>query len=281
MDVQDVMSTPVTTVTPDTLVQTASRVMRDAQIQHLPVVTDAATLVGILTDRDLRRAAASDVPHLAKHEQRSQLDQLRVREIMTPEVITVRGTIALREAGQLVLQHKVGCLPVVRDDHTLIGIITVTDLLRMVITHPEAGRVRRVRSVMHTPLITVTPEMSLAEAHNLMRVHHIRHLPVVRGPGYQRLVGLLTDRDLREATPSPATTLTRGRIAAQLATTAVQTCMTTPVLWIGPEAELAQAARLLVERRIGCLPVVDHGTLVGVVTARDCVQALLQTTSVI
>jgi acetoin utilization protein AcuB len=279
MDVQDVMSTPVTTVTPDTLVQTASRVMRDAQIRHLPIVTDEATLVGILTDRDLRRAVPSDVPHLVKYEQHSQLDQLRVREIMTPEVLTVRGPTALREAGQLVLQHKVGCLPVVRNHHTLVGIITVTDLLRVFMTQHEAGRVLRVRSVMHTPLITITPEMSLAEAHRLMRIHHIRHLPVVRGPGYQRLVGMLTDRDLREATPSPATTLTRGRITAQMATTAVQTCMTTLVLWIGPEAELAQAARLLVERRIGCLPVVDHGTLVGMVTARDCVQALLQTAS--
>ena len=281
MDVQDVMSTPVTTVTPNTLVRTASRVMRDAQIRHLPVVTDEDTLVGILTDRDLRRAAASDIPHLAKHEQRSQLEQLRVREIMTPEVVTVSGTTALREAGQLLRQHKVGCLPVVRDHHTLVGIITVTDLLRMLITQHEAGRVLRVRSLMHTPLITVTPEMSLAEAHHLMRAHHIRHLPVVRGPGYQRLVGMLTDRDLREATPSPATALTRGRITAQMATTAVQTCMTTQVLYISPEAELAQAARLLVERRIGCLPVVDHGTLVGVVTGSDCVQALLQTTSAI
>jgi CBS domain-containing protein len=279
MDVQDVMSTTVTTVTPDTLMRTASRVMRDAQIRHLPVVTDEDTLIGILTDRDIRRAAASDVPHLAKHEQLSQLDQLRVREIMTPEVVTVSSTTSLREAGQLLLQHKIGCLPVVRDHHTLVGIITVTDLLRVLMTQHEAGRLLRVRSLMHTPLITVTPEMSLAEAHHLMRAHHIRHLPVVMGPGYQRLVGMLTDRDLREATPSPATTLTRGRIAAQLATTAVQTCMTTQVLCIGPEAELAQAARLLVERRIGCLPVVDHGTLVGMVTEIDCLQAFLQTAS--
>jgi CBS domain-containing protein len=198
---------------------------------------------------------------------------------MTPEVVTVHGTTPLREAGQLLLQQKSGCLPVIRDDNTLVGIITVTDLLRVWIAYPEAGQPLRVRSLMHTPLITVTPEMSLAEAHRLMRTHHIRHLPVVTGPGYQRLVGMLTDRDLREAAPSPATTLTPGRIAAQLATTAVQTCMTTQVLCIGPEAAMAQAVRLLVERRIGCLPVVDHGTLVGVVTDVDCVRGFLETAS--
>jgi CBS domain-containing protein len=273
------MHTTVTTVPPDTLVRAAYQMMRDTPMRHLPVVTDEGTLVGILTDRDIRRAAASDVPHLAEHELLSLLDKLRVWDIMTPEVVTVGGTTPLREAGQLLLQHKFGCLPVVHADHTLAGIITVTDLLRALIAQSEAGRQIRVRSLMQTPIITVTPEMSLAEVQRLMRDHHIRHLPVMAGPGYQRLVGMITDRDLREATPSPATTLTRGEIAYQMATTAVETCMTREVVCIGPEAELAQAARLLVERRIGCLPVVDHGTLVGVVTDIDCLRAFLQTAS--
>ena len=135
----------------------------------------------------------------------------------------------------------------------------------------------RVRSMMQTPIITVTPEMSLAEVQRLMRDHNIRHIPVVSGTGYQRLVGMMTDRDIREAAPSPATTLTRGEIAYQMNTTAVQTCMTTDVVCIGPEAEMVQATHLLMQRRIGCLPVVDHGTLVGVVTEMDCLRAFLQT----
>ena len=275
----NLMTTMVTTVTPDTLVRMAYQVMRDTHIRHLPVVTDEGTLVGIITDRDIRRAAASDVPHLAEHELLSLLEQLRVQDIMTPEVITVSGTTPLREAGQMLLQKHFGCLPVVHANHTLAGIITVTDLLRACIAQYEAGRLMRVRSMMHTPIITVTPEMSLAEAQRLMRDHHIRHVPVVSGSGYQRLVGMLTDRDLREAAPSPATTLTRGKIAYQMETTSVKTCMTQEVLSIGPEAEMVQAARLLVQRRIGCLPVVDHTTLVGVVTAMDCLRALLQTAS--
>lgn len=279
MSVQDFMHTTVTTVTPDTLVRTAYQVMRDTRIRHLPVVTDEGTLVGIITDRDIRHAAASDVPHLAEHELLSQLKQLRVRDIMTPEVVTVGGTTPLREAGQMLLQHKFGCLPIVHANHTLAGIITVTDLLRASIDQYEAGRLMRVRSMMHTPIITVTPEMSLAEVQRLMRDKNIRHIPVVSGPGYQRLVGMITDRDIREAAPSPATTLTRGEIAYQMETTSVKMCMTQEVVCIGPEAEMAQAARLLVQRRIGCLPVVDHATLVGVVTAIDCLRAFLQTAS--
>jgi CBS domain-containing protein len=226
MSVQDFMHTTVTTVTPDTQVRAAHQVMRDTRIRHLPVVTDEGTLVGIITDRDIRRAAASDVPHLAEHELLSQLEQLRVRDIMTPEVVTVGGTTPLREAGQMLLQHKFGCLPIVHANHTLAGIITVTDLLRASIDQYEAGRLMRVRSMMQTPIITVTPEMSLAEVQRLMRDKNIRHIPVVSGPGYQRLVGMITDRDIREAAPSPATTLTRGEIAYQMETTSVKMCMT-------------------------------------------------------
>jgi acetoin utilization protein AcuB len=278
MDVKDVMHTAVTTVTPETRVSTAHQVMtmRETCIRHLPVVTDAGILVGILTDRDLRRAAASDAPPMAEHEWRSLLDKLRVRDIMTPEVVTVHGTTPVAEAGQLFLQHKFGCLPVVRDNYTLEGILTVTDLLRAYTPQSDAERWASVGSMMHTPVITATPTMSLAEVQRVMCDSNIRHVPVVAGT---RLVGIITDRDLREASPSPATTLTRGEIAYQMATTPIKTCMTTDVVWISPDMTMVDAARVLVQRTIDCLPVVDHGTLVGVVTAIDCVRALLQTAS--
>jgi acetoin utilization protein AcuB len=272
MYVKDFMHTTVTTVTPDTLVSTAYQMMQSERIRHLPVVTDARILVGVLTDRDVRRAAASDAPPMAEHELAYLLDKLPVRDIMTPKVVTVHGTTPLVEAGQIFLQKKFGCLPVVRDHNTLEGIITVTDLLRAYISREE--RLMRVGSMMQTQVLTTTPAISLAEVQRLMRDNNIRHLPVVSG---KRLVGIITDRDIREAAPSPATTLTRGEIAYRMETTLVKTCMTTDVVWIGPDMEMVWAVRLLVQRNIGCLPVVDHGTLVGVVTDMDCVRAFLET----
>jgi len=73
--------------------------------------------------------------------------------------------------------------------------------------------------MMHKQVVTATPEMTLAEVQRLMRDNHIRHVPVVSG---KRLVGLITDRDVREASASPATTLTRGEIAYQMATTSIK-----------------------------------------------------------
>ena len=77
----------------------------------------------------------------------------------------------------------------------------------------------RVGTMMQTQLITATPEMSLAEVQRLMHDNNIRHVPVVSG---KHLVGMMTDRDVREAAPSSATTLTRGEIAYHMETTPIK-----------------------------------------------------------
>lgn len=276
MQVNDCMHTEVTTVTPDTLVSAADQAMRRRRVRHLPVVTEQHTLVGVLTDRDLRRAEASDASPMAAHELPYLLDQLHVRNIMTLEVVTVRSTTPIEEAGQIFLQKKFGCLPVVRDDNTLAGIITVTDLLCAYVTQHDPGRsmVVSVRAMMHRHLITAQPNMSLADAQQRMRDSHIRHLPVM---SKNRLVGLITDRDLRDASPSPATTLTSGEIAYHLATTPVKQCMTTDVAWIPPDLDMVQATSLLLQGKFGCLPVMDQGVLVGMITEMDCLRAFLDT----
>jgi acetoin utilization protein AcuB len=274
MDAKDIMHTTVTTINPEARVSTAYQMMtmHRARIRHLPVVTDGGTLVGILTDRDIRRAAASDAPHMAEHELLYLLDKLSVRDIMTPEVVTVHGTTPVAEAGQIFLQKKFGCLPVVRDHHRLEGIITMTDLLRAYIAQADPARQIDVGSMMQTQVITATPAMSLAEVQRMMRNNTIRHVPVVSG---KHLVGMITDRDIREALPSPATTLTRGEIAYQMETTPIKTCMTTDVVCTSPDATMIDAARVLLQHKIGCLPVVTHDTLVGIVTDIDCLRAFL------
>ena len=130
----------------------------------------------------------------------------------------------------------------------------------------------QVRTMMQQNVISATPDMSLAQVQRLMQDKSIRHLPVVTDT---RLVGMVTDRDIRDAVPSPATTLSRGEIAYRLDTTPVKSCMTQDVVSIHPDTDMVQAARVLLDKKFGCLPVVDQGALVGVVTEVDCLRAFL------
>ena len=130
----------------------------------------------------------------------------------------------------------------------------------------------QVETMMQQDVVTATPDMSLAAARRLMRQQRIRHLPVVSG---MRLVGIVTDRDLRDAAPSAATTLSQGEVAYQMDTTPVETCMTTDVATVRRDDSMVQAARILLDRRFGCVPVVEDQRLVGMLTDTDCLRVFL------
>jgi acetoin utilization protein AcuB len=119
-----------------------------------------------------------------------------------------------------------------------------------------------VRDVMATDLVTVRPHETARHAYQLMRDHRIRHLPVVEDG---RLVGILSDRDLRPVLLSPG--LARAR---------VRELMSEDLTTVGPDAPLEEAASLLVVKKIGCLPVVAHGRLVGIVTETDLLAVLVE-----
>lgn len=127
-----------------------------------------------------------------------------------------------------------------------------------------------VRDRLTAPVVTVTPENSLTAALTLMRERAIRRLPVVDGG---TVVGIVTRTDLMRALPSPATTLSRWEIPALLARAQVREIMTHPVHVIAPDVPLEEAATLLRDHKIGALPVVQGGVLVGIITESDVFDA--------
>jgi acetoin utilization protein AcuB len=134
----------------------------------------------------------------------------------------------------------------------------------------------RVREWMHRPVIGVKPRDSAAHARAVMEQRRVNQLPVLEGP---RLVGIVTDRDLRDAFPSLAESrVTRGGHADTVdpAPTAVGEPMTRDVLTVEPDATLAEAARLLRRERIGALPVVAAGKPVGILARSDLLDALVR-----
>lgn len=120
-----------------------------------------------------------------------------------------------------------------------------------------------------TPLV-VDSRAPLREVCQLMAEHHIRHMPVVSADG---LVGVISDRDIREALPSPMTEAEATEFAAAMDRIAVWEVMTEQVITVTPETPIAQAAHLLAGRKIGCLPVMDAGRLVGIITKTDMLHA--------
>ena len=130
-----------------------------------------------------------------------------------------------------------------------------------------------VRDWMTPNPITVTPKTTLPEAHKLMKECHIRRLPVL---DHNRLVGIVTLGDLREAEPSHATTLSIYELNYLLAKLSINEIMTREPITIPPDASPREAAKTMLEHKIGGLPVVDSGKVIGIITESDIFRVLVQ-----
>lgn len=126
------MTQPVVSVASDTSVSTAQNLMREKHIRHLPIVDDDR-LVGIISLGDLREASPSDATALSIWELNYLWDKLTVDKVMTRSVVTARENDLIVNTLRVMLEHKFGALPVLNEAGRLVGIITETDIFRMVI----------------------------------------------------------------------------------------------------------------------------------------------------
>lgn len=128
MLVKDVMKTQLVTLNADSKLGFAEDIMYLGRIRHLPVVRGDC-LVGILTQRDLYKASLTSMLTNWK-ENKEFLDSIQVSEVMTKNVTTVSPDATVEDAAQIMIDKKVGCLPVVKDKNKLVGLITETDVLQ-------------------------------------------------------------------------------------------------------------------------------------------------------
>jgi acetoin utilization protein AcuB len=130
MLVKDRMSSPAITVWEDTPFQDALKLMHSRQIRRLPIVDQHNQLIGIVSERDLLHAAPSPATSLSVWELNYLLWKLTVGSLMTRKVATVTPEMPLVEAAQLMVDQKIGGLPVVDHERQVIGIITETDIFK-------------------------------------------------------------------------------------------------------------------------------------------------------
>ena len=115
---------------------------------------------------------------------------------------------------------------------------------------------------------------SMKKAMDLLKEHEIRHLPVLKDG--EKLVGILSERDIKQASPSPATALEIREIYYLLDKVKVKQIMTRRPYTISSTAPIEEAALIIREKKIGCLPVVDNGRLVGILTETDIVDSFIE-----
>ena len=130
-----------------------------------------------------------------------------------------------------------------------------------------------VRDLMTTSPITVGPETPVLDARQLMIDKRFRHVLIAEGP---KLLGIVTDRDIRLNLPSPATSLSVWEINYLLARLTVASVMTKTLVTVSPRQDTRDAARLMLDHKIGALPVVDGGQLVGIITETDLLRAYVK-----
>lgn len=127
----EIMNRTLVTVDTRASLRQAQRILDRRNIRHL-FVMDGKRLVGIVTDRDLRKAAPSSKSPLTTSEREEFMDELKVVEVMSRKLIEASPSTTVREAAKVMVREKIGCLPVV-DGNALVGIVTEIDLLEILV----------------------------------------------------------------------------------------------------------------------------------------------------
>lgn len=267
-DAKTTMWKPIRLRSEQTLVD-ARNTMIKYNISRVVIVKNHKPL-GVVTEKDIARFLYEQVPT-------RQLDEIRLDEVMSRDLVTVNPEQDLRHCAKLMLKKQISSLLVVDDKNNLKGIFTKTDLTTAYIEH--FALVHKVQEFMTKKVITVAPDEPVHSAMLLMSGNQISRV-VVSEKGRQ--VGIITGRDLL-ALGAFFSRLDRLRIKKEYAFIPsglkgfmlASDVMTAKPISTTPDSDLADAAYVMLRNRISGLPVVDaKSNLTGIVTKTDVVKAL-------
>jgi CBS domain-containing protein len=266
------MTSPVVTVTAETNLTDARKLIDEKHIRALPVV-QGEKLIGIITKRGLLRLDLS-ILGVESWNLGVDLADETVGDVMTKNPLTIRPESLVPKAARIMLENKITALPVL-ENGKMVGILTNSDLLRFILAeYPGLKKEILVKHYMTDEVVSIEKDTTLLEAHRLMGTKRIRSLPVLEN---EAIVGLVTRTDLMSSDPSRLASRKNQEVSLKILTQPVEKVMTTPVLTISPEAELTQAAKFMLENKIHSLPVVDvENKMVGIITESDLFLMVVQ-----
>ncbi|MCX6689539.1 MAG: CBS domain-containing protein [Methanoregula sp.] len=265
----DVISVP-----PTESILSAVETMTKCGFRRLPV-TDAGTkkLRGIITSGDvINFMGGGDKYRLVKVRHDGNLLAAineSVRTVMTQKLTTLSTDAHIRDALAIIVSQKIGGIPIVDGKGVLSGILTERDVLRVLAAERST---LAIEDVMSTALRVTTPDCPIRTVTQDMTKFRFRRLPVVSD---DVLFGIITATDIMRYLGSREvfSRLTAGNVA-EVTELPVRTLVAGELFTTTPEKSVNEAARTMLERNIGALPVIESGRLIGLVTEFDLVRAL-------
>ncbi len=268
-DVMVIAKSPVVTMAPTTPIYDAVQIMVKAGFRRIPIA-DSGTkrLRGIIT--------ATDIVNYLGGGEKFQIIQRKyagnffkainesIKSVMTQKVFSVLTTAKTSDAIERMKEHNVGGLPVVDEEDRVWAIVTERDVVFLF-----SGKISeaKVADAMSRKVVTAKPKTSIFEAEKTMIQHGFRRLPVVQNG---KLIGMVTVMDVLRFFGS-------GHVFKHLQSGAITQVLQTKILdiavrevvTVGPEVDVGQAAKLMRDRKLGALPVVQKEKLIGIITERD------------
>ena len=275
-EIMAIASTVVVSVPPTMTIIGAIEKMTECGFRRLPV-TDAGTrrLRGIVTAGDIidMMGGGNKFNLVRKKHAGNLLAAINesVREIMTEKVLTIRNDAKIADAASLIVEKRMGGLPIVDTGGVLVGIVTERDVMKVLSSEKSQGLVEE---IMSTSLKVTGPETPIGEATKEMITHHFRRLPVVKD---DVLYGIITATDIMKylGTGQVFQRMVTGNVAEVMALP-VRTLVSGNLHTIDPKKNINEAAREMLARNVGALPVIEDAKLVGLVTEFDLVNAFIR-----
>lgn len=294
LQARDAMRTDLVSIADDAPIREAVEALIGREFRALPVTDAIGKLRGIIANTDLiergglpvrlELLGAMDPPH--RSEILATLPEAKVRDVMAREIVTLASTDSLSTAARRMAEHRLKRLPVVDGDGRLLGILSRADVLRAVAesfpreadAHEEHPGAVSVSEIMRTDAPTVRDTAGMAEVVDVVASTRLNRAIVVDRD--DRVVGIISDADvLRSAEASSRPGVVGALMRAGTTVSGGSRSMAAEVMHpdpptVTPDATIAEAAQVMVNRRRKILPVVDAtGVLVGVVDRADLLHA--------
>lgn len=273
MLVKDAMHRRSVTIGAQETLPSAVVMMQELKVKRLPVVLDKK-VVGLLTDGEIKRNLPKLSEGLTPWEFAGRAGRIRVREVMRQPVHTVTPEMPLDTAIKTMLDRRIGGMPVVDDEGELLGMLTLTDILRAEVKAPRL-QWGAVEQHMTSQVVTVNAEDPASEGAAKLKVSRLRVLPVLDAGV---LVGILHETDVSAAIDRAVAAHKDTVLKEQfyLENQTVRDLMRPPTGYLREGMPMHDALKSMVDLNVHGLPIIaDDGKLLGVVTVSDVLKTIL------